>query len=1285
MAHGNLPQPDPTAGDASHSPVNEAGDLLFKTLQGLASLKLTVGLFAFSIALILFGTLAQVNLDIWAVLGQYFRVWVAKVELQIFFPGSFFEGRPPTVAGWFPFPGGKTIGTLLFLNLFAAHAVRFKIQARGARLWAGLGTIVLGVVATWLVIISGSNKDGFQTEVSGEFWNVLWTMLKYGLGVAWVAMASSLLKIDSSRKLERWGVIGLTLLLGAALVYLFYRGDDAKLDDSSMRILWQLLKGAFAGLVLLAGCILVFRKRGGIVLLHGGVGLMMFSELLVAMKNHEAQMQIVEGQTVNFVQDSREPELAIIDHSPEKHDKVVVISAKRLVRAFEAKDEDEQQAVIDYEPLPFRLEVVRYMKNSSYRRGRDPESPVTRGRGLTETVEQIAPGSGTDSGSSFDMASAYVDVIDRKTSKSVGVYLFTQHRPGEQAVTAGGKTFGVSLRSKRIYKPYSMHLIDARGDTYLGTDTARNYSSELELVDESRGVQRTVKIWMNNPLRYAGETFYQSSYGRYPGTNKEFTVLQVVTNTGWMIPYVACMIVATGLLAHFWIVLLRFLNRRAAGAQTPGRTVETPALNSSLPSWLQPNGQAAVWFPAAICALVAFWLAGKLMTATRNSAADEAMNIRAFGDLPVVYQGRVKPFDSLSRNSLRVISAQQTFRDQNNTRQPAIRWLLDTITKPETADKYRVYKVVNLDVLSTLGQGRRKGFRYSFNELTSRRPELDTQVRRARAEDRKRRTVFQRKILELHSHMSAGGAVRQAHRIPPADVGNSHVGLLESIVLYRHRMSQVPLACPMPGSKDRWQALTVPATRLWVRRFAKARKLKSLDAVFIALIRHAEDPEVRPRIDEQLFRQKLGEMKLVARQRGMAVSDEDIERVAREYLRQLRGPRYRMDVARLVRTRLTQTMNGESLTDPDPPQVVMLVDILAAYRDGDAKTFDEKVAGYKKWLAENAPEGEKPSDQYHPAKLQFESMFNRFEPYFKAWMIYLAAFLLAAFAWLGWSKPLNRASFGLVGIAFVIHTVSLIARMYISGRWGVMVTNLYSSALFIGWGCCLLGMILESVYGIGIGNAVASVSGFGTLWIAQYLSFDGDTIAVMQAVLDTNFWLATHVTTITLGYATTYVAGLLGVAYILLGVATPALTPSIGRSVNRMIYGTLCFAIFFSFVGTVLGGLWADDSWGRFWGWDPKENGALIIVLWNALVLHARWGGLVKDRGMALLAVGGNIVTSWSWFGVNLLGVGLHAYGFKEGVGLALILFAASQLAFIGVGFAPKEMWWSFRRNAAKG
>jgi hypothetical protein len=126
-----------------------------------------------------------------------------------------------------------------------------------------------------------------------------------------------------------------------------------------------------------------------------------------------------------------------------------------------------------------------------------------------------------------------------------------------------------------------------------------------------------------------------------------------------------------------------------------------------------------------------------------------------------------------------------------------------------------------------------------------------------------------------------------------------------------------------------------------------------------------------------------------------------------------------------------------------------------------------------------------------------------------------------------------------------------------------------------------------------------------------------------------------------------------------------------------MIYGVICFAILFSFVGTILGGIWADQSWGRFWGWDPKENGAVLIVLWNALVLHARWAGLVRERGLAALAIGGNIVTSWSWFGTNMLGVGLHSYGFMDSALLWLLMFVGTQLALIVVANIPMEHWRS--------
>src|SRR6185436_5832933 len=125
------------------------------------------------------------------------------------------------------------------------------------------------------------------------------------------------------------------------------------------------------------------------------------------------------------------------------------------------------------------------------------------------------------------------------------------------------------------------------------------------------------------------------------------------------------------------------------------------------------------------------------------------------------------------------------------------------------------------------------------------------------------------------------------------------------------------------------------------------------------------------------------------------------------------------------------------------------------------------------------------------------------------------------------------------------------------------------------------------------------------------------------------------------------------------------------KMLERMVYGIVCFATLCSLVGTVLGGIWADQSWGRFWGWDPKENGAVIIVLWNAIILHARWGGLVRERGLLNMAIVGNIVTSWSWFGTNMLGIGLHSYGFMDAAFYALLAFDLLMLALIGIGLLP--------------
>ncbi|MGK0183065.1 MAG: ABC-type transport system involved in cytochrome c biogenesis permease subunit [Halioglobus sp.] len=233
------------------------------------------------------------------------------------------------------------------------------------------------------------------------------------------------------------------------------------------------------------------------------------------------------------------------------------------------------------------------------------------------------------------------------------------------------------------------------------------------------------------------------------------------------------------------------------------------------------------------------------------------------------------------------------------------------------------------------------------------------------------------------------------------------------------------------------------------------------------------------------------------------------------------------------------------------------------------------------------------------------------------------------------------------------------------------VTNLYSSAVFVGWGSVSLGIILERLYRNGIGSCVASITGSLSLIVAHHLMNKGDTMEMMRAVLNSNFWLSTHVVTISMGYSSALLAGFLACAYVIRGLF-PQVDKSTQRSIYSMVYGIICFSTFFSFVGTILGGIWADQSWGRFWGWDPKENGALMIVLWNAIILHARWGNLIKAQGVMYLAIFGNVICSFSWFGVNMLGVGLHSYGFMQSALFWLSAFMLSQIAVILIGASKK-------------
>ena len=341
----------------------------------------------------------------------------------------------------------------------------------------------------------------------------------------------------------------------------------------------------------------------------------------------------------------------------------------------------------------------------------------------------------------------------------------------------------------------------------------------------------------------------------------------------------------------------------------------------------------------------------------------------------------------------------------------------------------------------------------------------------------------------------------------------------------------------------------------------------------------------------------------------------------------------------------------------------------ATYALEDPSVFNQALLTYHSALADEAPSLLK--------GLRFEVAFNRINAFVKSAALYLLVALLSCVGWLSRRAGLLVWARRLLIWTALPHTLALIARSMLSGY--PPVTNLYSSAIFIGWGAVILGICIEGIKRrpSGIGSLIGGITGFVTLLIAHFLAGEGDTLEQMRAVLDTRFWLATHVTTITLGYTATFAAGVVGIFYILAGLFSRRLDDSTQREMDRVLYAITAFALLLSFVGTVLGGLWADDSWGRFWGWDPKENGALLIVTWCAIMLHARWGRMVATRGFAIMAVFGNIVTAWSWFGVNQLSIGLHSYGFTDSASFWLLCFSLSQLGICLLGLLPRRLWKS--------
>lgn len=292
----------------------------------------------------------------------------------------------------------------------------------------------------------------------------------------------------------------------------------------------------------------------------------------------------------------------------------------------------------------------------------------------------------------------------------------------------------------------------------------------------------------------------------------------------------------------------------------------------------------------------------------------------------------------------------------------------------------------------------------------------------------------------------------------------------------------------------------------------------------------------------------------------------------------------------------------------------------------------------------------KNSEQYPSLKkMHIEVAYNDYHPFRLAYIAYLLSSILFLMVWIFKKQGFSKWAWSVAVVAFAFHTLGFGLRMYLTGR--APVTNMYETVIWVSWGSFLFAAILEKVYQFKFMIFAGTLLSFFALIIADVAPAVLDpTLQPLEAVLRSNFWLTIHVMTITISYAAFFLAyGLGNISLIYFARGEKEHGEKI-KPLSLAIYRSLQIGVMFLAPGIILGGVWADYAWGRFWGWDPKEIWALIALLGYLALLHARIAGYVRDFGIAVASVLTFSLVIMAWYGVNfVLGAGLHSYGFGAG------------------------------------
>ena len=570
--------------------------------------------------------------------------------------------------------------------------------------------------------------------------------------------------------------------------------------------------------------------------------------------------------------------------------------------------------------------------------------------------------------------------------------------------------------------------------------------------------------------------------------------------------------------------------------------------------------------------------------------------VKEMATIPLQDGGRIKPLSTYSRYVLLRFSGKSSVHfplGDKNQKISSLEFLLDCFFRPQLAQKYEIFQVPDTGILHSFGLpvDKKKRKRYSYLFFADKREKIEELTHQYASLDEKKLSRIQKQILNLGMNLRL------------FDILSANFDFVRLPILIKTEKDgivKIPLSVLLKAS---------PVLRQWAFQMQESNAkppdeiLSMLNNVGFLIERSRYGSLFLPPVNtEKKLWQNFG-------QRSLALLEG-------KYLPE------------------------ENLLRP----FLHLEDAFIALQEEKMSDFYQHLLSWKQEIISQSQNLE------GIGKLKWENWYYSFKLLSLSLSFFLFSLILAFFHHFLAIEKLHCYFAKGIRYLFISGTVilwiSILYRSFLMGR--PPVGNLYDTIPFItaiSLIFCLLLNRKEVKNELFLLGAVLGL--LGLLLAFRYEFSQGiDVFDPLVAVLNSNFWLTIHVLTITAGYGAGLFTSALSKVYLLNKVFKKTQK---NQQILQIIYIGVFLTLAFSLLGTILGGIWANESWGRFWGWDPKENGALMIVLWNLIILHSRLAGLIKHWGLAIASSFGGIIVVFSWWHVNFLGVGLHSYGFSEG------------------------------------